>query len=227
MANTRSHTPDLSWQPSLLDAATAPGFDPSFSTARRIALDADAWVDRVPGFVSGAALLFAEIVERAPWEQRRVHMYERMVDEPRLTAWYGKALIDPALPPIVGEIAHALTARYNRTFDSAGAALYRDGRDSVAWHGDRIPLDIIDPIVAILSLGSNRTLRMREKAAHANTRAFTLEPGDLFVMGGTSQRTWEHSVPKVARAGPRMSLQFRHSSNDTATSAASTASDAT
>ena len=227
MANTRSHVPNLSWQPSLLDAAAAPTFDASFAHARRIALDADAWIDDVPGFVDGAALLFADIVERAPWEQRRVHMYERMVDEPRLTAWYGKALIDPDLPPVVPEIAAALTARYDRTFNAVGAALYRDGRDSVAWHGDRIPLDIVEPIVAILSLGSSRTLRMREKAAHANARAFTLEPGDLFVMGGNSQRTWEHSVPKVARAGPRMSLQFRHSSNDTATSGASTASDAT
>jgi alkylated DNA repair dioxygenase AlkB len=227
MANTRSHAPVVSWQPSLLDAAEAPGFDASFPGARRIALDADAWIDHVSGFVSGAPLLFAEIVERAPWEQRRVHMYERMVDEPRLTAWYGKALIDPTLPSVVGGIARALTERYDRTFDSVGAALYRDGRDSVAWHGDRIPLDIVDPIVAILSLGSNRTLRMREKAAHANVRAFTLEPGDLFVMGGTSQRTWEHSVPKVARAGPRMSLQFRHSSNDSFTSEPSTTSDAT
>ncbi len=227
MANTRSHTLSLSWQPSLLDTARAPEFDASFARARRIALDGDAWVDHVPGFVDGAALLFADIVDRAPWEQRRVHMYERMVDEPRLTAWYGKALIDPSLPPIIAEIAAALTARYDRCFDAVGAALYRDGRDSVAWHGDRIPLDIVDPIVAILSLGSSRTLRMREKAAHANGRAFTLEPGDLFVMGGTSQRTWEHSVPKVARAGPRMSLQFRHSSNNSSTAGASTASDAT
>ncbi len=227
MANTRSHTPSLSWQPSLLDAASAPEFDASFARARRIALDADAWVDHVPAFVDGAALLFADIIDRAPWEQRRVHMYERMVDEPRLTAWYGKTMLDPGLPSVVPEIAHALTERYGRVFDAVGAALYRDGRDSVAWHGDRIPLDIVDPIVAILSLGSSRTLRMREKAAHRNARAFALEPGDLFVMGGTSQRTWEHSVPKVARAGPRMSLQFRHSSNTSSTDGASTATDAT
>jgi alkylated DNA repair dioxygenase AlkB len=96
-------------------------------------------------------------------------------------------------------------------FDSVGAALYRDGNDSVAWHGDRIPLDIVEPVVALISLGSPRTLRMRSKSRHRDTRAFRLLPGDLFVMGGTTQRTWEHSVPKVKSAGPRMSLQFRHS----------------
>ena len=34
--------------------------------------------------------------------------------------------------------------------------------------------------------------------------------GDLLVMGGTCQRTWEHAVPKTARpTGPRISIQFR------------------
>lgn len=197
----------LSWQPALVDGALdAPCFDGTFAHAPRIDLDDTAWVDHVPGFVDGAGLLFETIVAVAPWEQRRLHMYDRMVDEPRLTAWYGHALDDPSIPPIVPAIAHALTARYGRTFDGVGAALYRDGRDSVAWHGDRIPPDIVNPVVAVLSLGSRRTLRMRNKARHREARAFTLLPGDLFVMGGTSQRTWEHSVPKVARAGPRLSV---------------------
>jgi alkylated DNA repair dioxygenase AlkB len=209
MANNRSL---LQWQPSLLDAAVdEPEFDGAFRGARRLALDETAWVDHVAAWVRGADALFSAIVDAAPWEQRRVHMYDRMVDEPRLTAWYGKALVDPTLPPVVPAMAHALTDRYGRTFDSVGAALYRDGRDSVAWHGDRIPAEIENPIVAIVSLGSPRTLRLRAKSAHRDTRAFTLAPGDLLVMGGTSQRTWEHSIPKVARARARMSLQFRHS----------------
>jgi alkylated DNA repair dioxygenase AlkB len=205
-------SPEVQWQPTLLDGALdAPTFDASFARARRITLDAAAWIDHVPGWVTGAGLLFETIVDIAPWEQRRVHMYERMVDEPRLTAWYGRALDDASIPAIVPAMARVLTDRYDRTFDGVGAALYRDGRDSVAWHGDRIPPDIVDPVVALVSLGSPRTLRMRAKARHRDGRAFTLLPGDLFVMGGTSQRTWEHSVPKVARAGPRLSLQFRHS----------------
>ena len=126
-------------------------------------------------------------------------MYDRMVDEPRLTAWYGAAgFVAPGLPPVVPEMAAALSARYDREFDGVGAALYRDGRDSVAWHGDRIPLEIIEPIVALVSLGSPRVLRMRNTARHGDARSFRLTPGDLFVMGGSSQRTWEHAVPKVA-----------------------------
>jgi alkylated DNA repair dioxygenase AlkB len=135
-----------------------------------------------------------------------------MVDEPRLTAWYGTTgFVGPGLPPVVREMAASLSGRYDRKLDGVGAALYRDGHDSVAWHGDRIALEVVDPVVALVSLGSPRTLRMRSTGQHGDTRTFRLAPGDLFVMGGSSQRTWEHAIPKVARAGPRLSLQFRHS----------------
>ena len=211
MANTRSlHA--VQWQPSLLDSTNdAPGFDAEFADARRITLEPGAWVEHCRGWARGADTLFTVIVNTAPWEQHRRHMYDRVVDEPRLTAWYGKALDDRSLPPVIVPMADALSHRYGRAFDSVGAALYRDGNDSVAWHGDRIPLEIIEPVVALISLGSRRTLRMRSTHRHRETRAFTLLPGDLFVMGGTSQRSWEHSVPKVKSAGPRMSVQFRHS----------------
>jgi alkylated DNA repair dioxygenase AlkB len=212
MANIRSQPRslhELTWQPSLLDSsATRPGFDMSFAAARRTELGRGAWVEHCPQWVTGAASLFEIVVDVAPWTHRIVPMYGRMVEEPRLTAWYGDG--PGAQPEILGEMAVGLGARYTRHFDGVGAALYRDGRDSVAWHGDRIDPVIADPIVAIVSLGSARTLRLRPRGG-GPARAFTLLPGDLFVMGGTCQRTWEHSVPKVAAAGPRLSLQFRHS----------------
>jgi alkylated DNA repair dioxygenase AlkB len=232
VTNTRSTLPTFgAWQPSLLDAdVDAPSFDASFSSARLINLDDVSWVDFVAGWVRGADALFTTLVEVAPWAQRRRHMYDRIVDEPRLTAWYGSettakrpegsgarsrpeidGLVDNSLPAVVREMAPALSARYGRNFDGVGAALYRDGRDSVAWHGDKIPLEIVDPVVALVSLGSPRTLRLRNKERHRESHAFMLLPGDLLVMGGSTQRTWEHSIPKVARAGPRLSLQFRHS----------------
>ncbi|HET9730145.1 MAG TPA: alpha-ketoglutarate-dependent dioxygenase AlkB [Acidimicrobiia bacterium] len=201
----------LCWQPSLLDVAYgAPSFDAAFTRARRLDLEPGAWVEHAPQWVRGGDALFADIVERAPWHQGRRYMYDRMVDEPRLTAWYGTALNDDAIPPVVADMARTLSERYRRDFDSVGAALYRDGHDSVAWHGDKIPEEVVEPVVAIVSLGSARKLRMRAKFNHRNTRSFTLLPGDLLVMGGTSQRTWEHSIPKVRFAGPRLSVQFRH-----------------
>src|SRR5882672_8267618 len=97
MANVRSDVRPLHlrWQPTLMSAlGDAPAFDPSFASARRVALDDAAWVEHAPGWVNGSETLFEDIVEHAPWEHRTVRMYDRMVDEPRLTAWYGQSLAD-------------------------------------------------------------------------------------------------------------------------------------
>ncbi len=90
-----------------------------------------------------------------------------------------------------------------------GINLYRDGADSVAWHRDRIPAEIVDPVVALVSLGEPRTFRLRPQGG-GTSRAFKLGRGDLLVTGGQTQRRFEHSVPKVKASGPRMSIVFRH-----------------
>ena len=95
-------------------------------------------------------------------------------------------------------------------FVTAGLCLYRDGADSVAWHGDTIGRGAhSDTMVAILSVGSARALMLRPRAG-GPSRRFNLGHGDLIVMGGSCQRTWEHAIPKTARpVGPRVSIQFR------------------
>jgi alkylated DNA repair dioxygenase AlkB len=103
----------------------------------------------------------------------------------------------------------ALTRRYAVEFNSGWLNLYRDGRDSVAWHRDKIPLSNPYPWVGILSLGSQRRFLVRPRGGGASTR-FDPAPGDLIVTGGLMQRRWEHTVPKVADAGPRISVTFRH-----------------
>lgn len=200
----------MTWQASLLTASREePSIDLHFSGVRRTTLPRGAWVDHLPSWVRGADDLLADVLTRASWSQRIVTMHGRLVAEPRLHAWYGTDPHDASVSPVFGAVADALHARYDRKFTHLGAALYRDGRDSVAWHGDRIPHEIVDPVVAIVSLGERRVLRLRPKGG-GTSLPFVLHGGDLLVMGGTSQRTWEHSVPKSTRAGPRLSVQFRH-----------------
>jgi len=88
--------------------------------------------------------------------------------------------------------------------------MYLDGRDSVAWHGDTIGRGATqDTVVAIVSLGAPRALALRPRRGGPAIR-YDLGHGDLLVMGGSCQRTWEHAVPKTTRAtGPRISVQFR------------------
>jgi alkylated DNA repair dioxygenase AlkB len=201
--------PDLVWQPSLLAMDEAVDFDRSFTRLARIELDQDSWVDHAPGWVSGPDRLFEEVLGSRRWEQRSRRMYDQRVPEPRLTAPWNLESGESLEPPILEEIRVSLSTRYRRLFDSVGFNLYRDGQDSVAWHADRIPQEIDGPIVALVSLGEPRKFLLRPKGGGAS-RAFLLGGGDLLVTGGNTQRTWEHSVPKVRRAGPRVSLAYRH-----------------
>jgi alkylated DNA repair dioxygenase AlkB len=203
---------DLTWQPSLLDAGPEPAIDETFAGAMRIDLDKRSWIERVPGWVSDSDALFAHLLAGADWGQRTRKMWDHEVLEPRLTSWWGAESGKRLEPPILERMRRALSARYGVEFDSMGLNLYRDGRDSVAWHGDRIAREIAEPLVAIVSVGEPRRflLRPKTKGTGLATRRLLLGRGELLVTGGTTQRAWEHSVPKVASAGPRMSLTFRH-----------------
>ena len=202
-------TSDLVWQPSLLAVDASIDIDRSFGALERIHLDKTAWVDHAPGWVTGADRLFEEILSGREWGQRSRRMYDKRVKEPRLVAPWSLASGKPLEPPILEDIRIVLSERYGREFDQVGFNLYRDGRDSVAWHGDRIRKEIQDPIVALVSVGEPRKFLLRPKEGGAS-KAFMLGRGDLLVTGGKTQRTWEHSVPKVAKAGPRISLAYRH-----------------
>ena len=188
---------------------SAPSFDPGFAGVRRIWLDAAAWVEWLPGWVAGADDLMDAIIRTTTWGQRTRWMYDREVLEPRLTAHWAMASGEPAQPEIVERMRVALSARYGAVFDTIGRNFYRDGRDSVAWHRDRIRKEVVDPVVALVSLGEPRKLHLRPRGG-GRSRAFPLGGGDLLVTGGSMQRTWEHAVLKVARAGARVSLAFRH-----------------
>ncbi|MFI0787673.1 alpha-ketoglutarate-dependent dioxygenase AlkB [Streptomyces lydicus] len=179
---------------------------------RRTTLGDGAWIDLLPGWLTGADALFLRLATEVPWQAERRQMYEHVVDVPRLLAHYGEG---EALPhPVLDEARAALSAHYRaelgEPFTTAGLCYYRDGRDSVAWHGDRIGRGRHqDTMVAILSVGAPRDLLLRPRRGGSAVRR-PLGHGDLIVMGGSCQRTWEHAIPKSTRAaGPRISIQFR------------------
>ena len=196
-------------QRSLFDSGE-PRFDPQLARLRRIPLEQGAWVDHLPGWLEGHETVLDALWATTQWQSHRRHMYERMVDVPRLVA---------TLPengpghPIVTDMADALSAHYFRDLFDISLAAYRDGRDSVAFHGDRLGINRADAIVAIVSLGFARRFLLRP-AGGGSSSAFSLGRGDLIVMGGSCQLTWEHAVPKVAHAELRISVQFRSAADD-------------
>jgi alkylated DNA repair dioxygenase AlkB len=182
-----------------------PGFDPTFARARRSQLADGAWVDEVPGWARGHEKLF-ELLERGMrWRSERRFMYDRTVDVPRLIASVPR---DGDGHPVIEQMRLALSARYREELVHVSMALYRDGKDSVAFHGDTTARDLPEALVATLSLGFPRKFQLRPTAG-GESIAFMLGQGDLLVMGGSCQRTWRHGIPKVAAAGPRISVMFR------------------
>jgi len=200
------------FQGSLLDTCNEAGPGELGPTVQRTELDHGAWIDLRRGWIEGADTLFERLLPAVPWRAERRHMYDRVVDVPRLLCFYdeGETLPDPVLDEARRRLDEHYRAELGEPFRTAGLCLYRDGRDSVAWHGDTIGRGSTeDTMVAIISLGDPRSLVLRPRGGRQKLR-HDLGHGDLLVMGGSCQRTWEHAVPKTARpAGPRISVQFR------------------
>jgi alkylated DNA repair dioxygenase AlkB len=184
-----------------------PRFDPTFARADRLELAHGAWIEHVPGWVQADQAHFVHLERVTRWEHETRKMYDRVVATPRLLG--GAVPRDGPGHPILEEMRRALSARYAEELARISLALYRDGRDSVALHGDTIARDMLGPThVATVSLGGARRLLMKP-ASGGRSVAFTLRGGDLYVMGGTAQRTWLHGIPKVEEAEPRIVVMFR------------------
>ena len=184
---------------------------PALEAGERTVLTRGAWVDVHTNWTAGADDVLATLVAEVPWRAERRQMYDRVVDVPRLVHTYGVG--EPLPHPLLDEARATLSEHYlpvlGEPFVTAGCCYYRDGRDSVAWHGDTIGRGKTqDTMVAILSFGDPRRLMLRPRNG-GESLSFEMGHGDVLVMGGSCQRTWEHCVPKVARAGPRISVQFR------------------
>jgi len=184
-----------------------PRVDPAAGFAR-VALDDGSWVDLARGWLLGADTLFDVLVERAEWRQGRRPMFDRLVDDPRLSCGFRRD--DPLPHPALATIGRALDARYGVSLGGPALNYYRDGRDSVAPHRDRELRQLDDTLIAIVTLGATRPFLVRPLGGGAS-RDLSPGAGDLLVMGGATQRGWEHGVPKVARAGPRISVTWRWS----------------
>lgn len=183
----------------------APSFDASFSGVTRTELAGGAWYDYAQGWASGSVSLFETLRTSVRWRSEQREMYERTVDVPRLYAILPE---DGDVPPVLEAMQRAVSKHYGEDFSRTSLAYYRDGRDSVAWHGDYVARNMEHSIMATLSLGGPRGFRLRPKGG-GRSLALSLGSGDLLVMGGTIQRTWDHAVPKVKHAEPRIAVMFR------------------
>jgi alkylated DNA repair dioxygenase AlkB len=188
-----------------------------FEHNERRQLGDGAFIEIRAGWLSNATTggedLLDALLSTVPWRAERRQMYDRVVDVPRLVSFHDLTIADPPHPELTRlrrRLNDIYAGELGEPFTTVGLCCYRDGSDSVAWHGDTIGRSSSeDTMVAILSLGATRTFALRRRGGGPSLR-LPLAHGDLLVMGGSCQRTWEHAVPKTsAPAGPRVSIQFR------------------
>ena len=163
--------------------------------------------------------LFRVLSAELAWTQQQVFVFGRWVEQPRLTAWYGDEgcryrysgiELHPHkwTTPLI-EIRQVCENLTGARFNSVLANLYRNGADSVSWHSDdEIELGF-NPVIASVSLGSDRRFDLRHRTTGETVR-LSLPAGSVLVMASATQHYWMHQVPKTARdIGPRINLTFR------------------
>lgn len=182
-----------------------PAFDSAFARLKRTELAEGAWFDYAPGWLNGHERLFETLVEEVRWRSEERQMYDRIVEVPRL---YAVLPQDGPMLPVIEAAQESLSLKYSEHFARVSLGYYRNGRDSVAFHGDYVAREMDHAVVATISVGAPRRFLMRPKAG-GNSVALSLGWGDLLVMGGTCQRTWQHAIPKVKSAPPRIAIMFR------------------
>lgn len=169
------------------------------------------------GFMPSGPHLLGNLLASIPWIRPTVRMFGKVVAVPRAEAWYGSAAYEYSgvhhearpMPEWLDRRRWHVEERAGARFNSVLLNLYRDGRDSVAWHSDDEPELGEEPVIASLSIGASRKFCVREKVGGRRTEVY-LEDGDLLVMSGRSQADFQHCLPKTAhKVGPRVNLTFR------------------
>lgn len=162
--------------------------------------------------------LFDFLFLHTPWEQNYITMYGRTIPEPRLTCWYGDLpytysnIHHPARPltPMLRNLRDEVAQQTESTFNSVLLNFYNDGSQSIGMHSDDEPELGVDPVIASLSLGQERTFVLKHKTKDIDKVTIDLPNGTILLMAGETQRHWKHGVPKVRQSiGPRINLTFR------------------
>ena len=180
-----------------------------FPTMLQLVDDADGGIRYWPAAVDPATAQawFEALRDGVPWRQMKRPMYDRVVEVPRLLASWRLDAAPHALPfaAMLDHVQRLAPAPYN----AVGLNLYRDGRDSVAMHNDKLHTLVPPHPITLMSLGAPRRMNIRARADGRLLRV-ELEPGSVLSMSHASQLTHEHGIPKTARdPGPRMSVVFR------------------
>jgi alkylated DNA repair dioxygenase AlkB len=187
----------------------------------RITLAPDAWLDFEPTWLPAgeAARALDAVLAAHDWAEREIVLYGRRILQPRLVAWggdrpyrYSGQTLEPRpLSPPVRALMDGVNAFASTTFNHVLLNRYRHGLDSMGLHADDEPELGPDPVVATLSLGATRRMRLvPRRPRDGEPHAVDLDNGSLLIMRGACQLRFRHGIPRQpAVTDERVSLTFR------------------
>ncbi|MBP2282983.1 alkylated DNA repair dioxygenase AlkB [Flavobacterium sp. CG_23.5] len=167
-----------------------------------------------------ADAIYAELVSTIPWQQDEITVYGKKHLQPRLTALYGNegksySYSNIKMQPhpwnlLLQKIKSQVETVSNAKFTAVLLNYYRDGKDSNVWHADNEKELGINPVIASVSFGGERTFQLKHNSDKDQKKSIVLEHGSLLIMKGTTQHFWKHQIPKTAKpVEPRINLTFR------------------
>lgn len=167
-----------------------------------------------------ADIIFAELIEEIPWQQDEIRVYGKIHPQPRLTALFGNegklySYSNITMQPhpwnlLLQKLKMEIENSADVNFTTVLLNQYRDGKDSNGWHADNEKELGINPVIASLSFGAERTFQLKHNFEKDQKKSIILEHGSLLLMKGTTQHFWKHQIPKTAKPiGPRINATFR------------------
>ncbi len=165
--------------------------------------------------------LYLELDQTTRWQQESINIFGKLMPLPRLTAWYGDAgksyvysgiemYPDPWTKTLL-EIKSRVEKVTHAKFNSVLLNKYRTGKDSVAWHSDDEVELGLNPIIGSVSFGGTRRFVLKHKERKEVEKiSIDLTHGSFLLMRGNTQDSWQHQIPKTAKAvESRINLTFR------------------
>lgn len=195
----------------------------SLFAAEPISLDLpDADIVYYPSFFENdvSSKLYSDLLNGIPWQQDNIKIFGKEHAQPRLTALFGNdakpySYSNITMQPhpwtlLLQKIKYQIESVAETQFTTVLLNYYRDGKDSNSWHADNEKELGKNPIIASLSLGTERLFQLKHNTNPNLKQNILLENGSLLLMKGTTQNFWKHQIPKSTKiTGGRINLTFR------------------
>ncbi|EPC04339.1 hypothetical protein L861_03195 [Litchfieldella anticariensis FP35 = DSM 16096] len=158
------------------------------------------------------------------WQRPNLRLYGRDHPIPRQQVWMGDPSAHyrysgqiftptpwhPDVEALCQRLEELLEAHGTPTrFNSVLLNRYANGEERMGWHSDNEPELGPSPVIAAVSLGAERPLRMRWRDRHAPAFNLWLPHDSLLLMGPGTQQQLQHALLPRRLPGLRISLTFR------------------